>query len=156
MEPAAGKIWIIFVSVGLSVAAFAQNRQLIDSLQAELKTAEGVRQFDLLNALGFEYRYSRPDSTFFYCQQAYMLGQSLRLPKNLSKPLSFIGLAKANQGDYTSAFDFHRQSVEVATQQRDSVQLGYAYNNLGRLFFDQGDVIRAYDNFYNAQKILSR
>lgn len=136
------------------MAAGAQNQVLIDSLHAQLKSAGGVRKFDLLNALGFEYRYSRPDSTFFFCQQAYVLGQSLRLPKDLAKPLSFIGLAKANQGDYTASFEFHRQSVEMAAGQQDSVQLGFAYNNLGRLFFDQGDLIRAYDNFSHAQKIF--
>ena len=131
-----------------------QNLTLIDSLNKELKNAKGPSQFLLLNAIGFEYRYSFPDSTIFYCTQSYELGKRLGLQKELSRPLSFIGLAYANKGDYKKSLDFHYQSIQVAGEQSDSVQLAYGYNNLGRMFFDEGDVVRAYDNFIRAKDIF--
>lgn len=138
------------------LGCFAQNARLIDSLRLRLATSEGSAKFEVLNALGFEYRYSYPDSTIFYCQQAYTLGQSINLPNELSKPLSFMGLAKANQGDYTASFNYHLQAVDVASTQNDSLQLAHSYNNLGRLFYDQGDYLRAYDNTIKSRVIFEQ
>jgi signal transduction histidine kinase len=152
------RTWLICFLLGLGQTTWvnAQNVQLIDSLRRLLPTADPALKFNLLNGIGFEYRYSYPDSTIFFCQQAYTLGQSVGLPKELSKPLSFMGLAKANQGDYTASFSFHLQAVEVAADQQDSLQLGHSHNNLGRLFYDQGDYVRAYDNSIKARIVFER
>ena len=136
--------------------SFGQNLTLIDSLNQDLKNAKGSQQFLLLNAIGFEYRYSFPDSTIYYCTQSYELGKRLDLQKELARPLSFIGLAYANKGDYKKSLDYHYQSIEVAKAQLDSVQLAFGYNNLGRMFFDEGDVVRAYDNFIRAKEIFEK
>ncbi len=132
----------------------AQNLTVLDSLRKELRAATPERKFQLLNAIGFEYRYSYPDSTIAYCLRAYDLGKSLHLPHELSKPLSFMGLAYSNKGDYKQSLDYHYQSIEVATEQNDSVQLAYAYNNLGRMFFDEGDQARAYDNLVRSKELF--
>ncbi len=137
-----------------SFHSFSQNLAVIDSLNHALRKARGQQQFELLTAIGFEYRYSYPDSTIFYCTQSYELGKRLELEKELSKPLSFIGLAYANKGDYKKSLDYHYQAIEVAKEQSDSVQLAFGYNNLGRMFFDEGDVVRAYDNLIRAKDIF--
>ncbi len=137
-----------------SIGIFAQNVILIDSLRKKLNTATPQDKFVILNAIGFDYRYSYPDSTIFYCTQAFELGKKLNLTKDLSKPLSFIGLATGNKGDYKSSIDYHLQAIEIAQNQQDSIQLAFGYNNLGRMFFDQGDVVRAYDNFIRAKDIF--
>lgn len=138
----------------LAEASFGQQFSRIDSLRSLLPRSDKRKQFDLLNDIGFAYRLSYPDSTIWYCTRAYEVGQELNLPKELSKPLSFIGLAKAYKGDYKSSFDFHTRAIEVAQQQNDSVQLAYGYNNFGRLFFDQGDYARAYENLIQALQIF--
>lgn len=97
---------------------------------------------------------SHPDSTIYYCEQAFELGKKLKIKKGLSRPLSFIGLANAYKGDYTASFDYHTRAVAIAEEERDSVQLAFGYNNFGRLFFDQGDLVRAYNNFLKARVIF--
>lgn len=134
----------------------AQNFSKIDSLRSLLSNKSGVEKFNVLNAIGFEYRLSFPDSTIYYCTQAYDLGRSIALKKDLSRPLSFIGLANHYKGNYKASLDFHLQSVEVAQEQEDSLQLGYSYNNFGRLLFDQGDMSRAYENLIKSQRIFER
>lgn len=133
---------------------YSQNLETIDSLRESLNKQVTHEQYDLLNALGFEYRYSYPDSTIFYCSRAYEMGKAIQLKKNLSKPLSFIGLAMANKGDYKRSLDYHQQSIDVAMEQQDSVQLAFGYNNLGRMFFDGGDMDRAYDNLIRSKDIF--
>lgn len=136
------------------VHAYSQNLTAVDSLKRELPGTTGVKRFALLNALGFEYRYSYPDSTIYYCNKAYELGRKTGVQKELSKPLSFIGLALANKGDYTRSVDYHFRSIEVAIEQNDSIQLAYAYNNLGRMFLDQGDLQRAYENLIRSKDLF--
>lgn len=146
-------VFIAFVLL-VVVGAHGQNVSLLDSLHRKLKKSTGVERFHLLNDIGFEYRLSYPDSTIHYCNEAYTLGLELKLDKELSRSLSFIGLANAYKGDYKSSFEFHLKSVEVAREQDDSIQLAFCYNNFGRLFYDQGDMTRAYDNFIKAQTIF--
>jgi signal transduction histidine kinase len=147
-------LWVLFLYLLVCGKAGAQNLSIIDSLHAVRKNLSTEDQFDVLNAVGFEYRYSFPDSTIFYCTQAYELGKTLALSKDLSKPLSFIGLAFANKGDYNRSAEYHEWAIQVAQQQQDSVQLGFGYNNLGRMFFDGGDLERASTNLFHAKEIF--
>ena len=145
-------IWVTFFCS--SYVVYGQNLTLIDSLHTSLTTQSTEKQFELLNAIGFEYRYSYPDSTIYYCTEAYELGKKISITKNLSKPLSFIGLAFANKGDYNKSAEYHDQAINVAIQQQDSVQLAFGYNNLGRMYFDGGDLVRSYDNLIRSKDIF--
>lgn len=133
---------------------YSQQFSRIDSLRRALKSASLRQQFDILNDIGFAYRLSHPDSTIWYCTRAYEIGRELKLPKDLSKPLSFIGLAKAYKGDFKSSFNFHIRAIEIAREQKDTIQLAYGYNNFGRLFYDQGDYERAFKNLIEAQRLF--
>lgn len=139
----------------LSLSAKAQNVSRIDSLKSVVQGTSGEQKITALNALGFEYRLSNPDSTIFYCKQAYALGTQLKVSNNLSRPLNFIGLAYAYKGNYKVAFEYYQQAIQIAESQKDSIQLAYTFNNLGRLFFDQGDLTRSYANFIKSQDIFN-
>jgi len=140
----------------ISFSSFCQNLKLIDSLRHTLSTVPAEIKFGILNTIGFEYRYSYPDSTILYCTKAYGLGKQLNVTKTLARPLSFIGLALANQGDYKSAIDYQIRSINVAIDQNDTVQLAHGYNNVGRIFFDEGDLVRAYKNFMDAKVLFEK
>ena len=141
---------LLLYSFGVS----GQNILLIDSLRKKLRNASPAEKFAIWTAIGFDYRYSYPDSTIYYCKQAFELGKKLNLSKDLSKPLSFIGLAAANKGDYKTSIEYHHRAIEIAIDQNDSSQLAFGYNNLGRMFFDQGDLVRAYDNLIRSKDIF--
>jgi tetratricopeptide (TPR) repeat protein len=149
------KYLLVFILLVVSAEeSFAQNLTLIDSLKKVAAVSTGEKRFDALNTLGFEFRLSYPDSTIYYCQQAYDLGSELNLKKNLARPLSFMGLAKKFNNDYKGALYYHTKAIEVAEQQRDSSSLGFCYNNFGRLYFDQGDISRAYDSFLKSKEVF--
>lgn len=132
----------------------AQNIDLVDSLRSRLPGATAEEQFELLSSISFEYRYSFPDSSIAYGNRAFQLGKSIGMKTNLSKPLSFIGLAYANKGDYKNSLAYHSRSIEMSIEQKDSVELAYGYNNLGRMFFDQGDHERALDNLVRSKELF--
>jgi tetratricopeptide (TPR) repeat protein len=95
-----------------------------------------------------------PIVQFFIVRAPLSWGQQIEVKKNLSKPLSFIGLAYANKGVYAKSAEYHERAIEVAIDQQDSVQLGFGYNNLGRMYFDGGDLVRASDNLVRSRDIF--
>ena len=139
----------------LAFTGIAQNYQLLDSLRGRMSETTGQELFAVLNDIGFQYRLSHPDSTIYYCNKAYDYGKSIGLEKELSKPISFIGLANAYKGNYSASFDAHNQAIQIALQQQDTIQLAYCYNNFGRLFFDQGDMVRAYEQLKQAGDLFA-
>jgi signal transduction histidine kinase len=145
-------IFILLISQANSISA--QYTVLIDSLKGSLLHASDEDRFQLLNSIGFEYRLSYPDSTVFYCTQAYELGLKLNLKAGLSTSLSFIGLAKAYMGDNAGAYEYYLLAMEQAEAEGNKTQQAYTYNNLGRLFFDQADLQRAYKYFIDALRLM--
>ncbi|MFM8834837.1 MAG: tetratricopeptide repeat protein, partial [Cytophagales bacterium] len=128
---------IALVMLCFPIAVLGQNRSIIDSLSRSLKNSSD-KQFEILNALGWEYRFSKPDSTIYYAKMAYELGKKLNLQKDLAKPLNYIGVAINYKGDKIKAFECYQQAVAVAEKQNDTIQLAYTNNNIGRLLFEQG------------------
>lgn len=143
---------LAFVSSGLC----AQNLGIIDSLRSRLTVVPEDQQFELLNALGFEYRFSYPDSTIYFCNKAYALGQRIHLETGLSRPLSFIGLAKANQGAYVEALEYQTRSLQMAENQRDTLQMAHGHNNIGRIYYERGDLVRSYNEFVGARDLFQK
>jgi signal transduction histidine kinase len=135
---------------------FSQNQKLIDSLKRVLLRQTPEKKFETLSTIGFEYRNSLQDSTFLYCNQALDLGKKIKIKSGLAKPLNFIGLAYTNKGDYKNAIDYYYQSIEISSQQNDSIQLAHSYNNLGRAFYDIGDLTKAYENFILSKAIFEK
>jgi signal transduction histidine kinase len=147
-------LFIFFLLFGWSFPLYAQNLQLIDSIKTQLISAEGENKFSLLGDLAWEYRWAYPDSTIYYAKQASVLGQQMKLAKGLAEPLNFIGIAYNYKGDKLLSFEHYRKALKVATEQRDSTQIAYSNNNLGRLFFEQGLLSRSYEYFIRALAIF--
>jgi len=141
--------------VVLTIPVIGQNRALIDSLKLKLKETSTDQQFELLNSIGWEYRFAKPDSTIYYCEQAYELGKIGKLKTNLAKPLNFLAVAYNYLGNLSKAYDLGQEAIRVATIQQDSNQIAYGNNNIGRLLFEQGILSKSLPYFINAQKIFT-
>ncbi|MEI9921209.1 MAG: ATP-binding protein [Bacteroidota bacterium] len=135
-------------------SAVAQNLDAVQKLRSQLATADEEKTYNILCSIGFEYRYSYPDSTLIYCNRAFELGKKMEMKSGLSKALSFMGLAYANKGDYANSIEYHKRSIDLALEQNDSSELAYGYNNLGRMFYDQGDLVRSFDNLIRSKEIF--
>ncbi len=147
-------LWIVLI-LSLHFPAVAQNRSLIDSLRNQLNNEETENQFEVLNALAWEYRFAAQDSTIYYGTKALELGKRIQIKTNLAKPFNFIGVAFNYKGDRIKAFEYYQQAVQVAETQRDSIQLAFANNNIGRLLFEQGIVAKSFNYFVKALKLFT-
>ena len=114
---------IILLFIGCASNIQAQNLELINQLRTELKGAQGESRFKTLNAIGWEYRFSSPDSTIWYANQAYQLGVELKLKRDLARSLNYMGIANNYKGGETlvthyvvemTGFDATARAVKIA------------------------------------------
>jgi tetratricopeptide (TPR) repeat protein len=117
--------------------ANGQNFGLIRDLKKDLATAKGENQYQPLAALAWEYRAAYPDSGIYYGQRAYQVGEIFKR-KDLAMSLNFIGLCYHYKGDNLVAYDYYNKALKVSRTNKDSLQIGHANNNIGRLFMEQG------------------
>jgi tetratricopeptide (TPR) repeat protein len=149
-------IIIVFVLCIAGFKAFGQNLDKISAIKKSLAQAYGKEKFNLLNDLAWEYRTSYPDSTIYFANKAYLLGQQLKLKNSLARSLNFIGVANNYRGNNLNAYEFYIQAQVKAEEQYDSIQLGHAYNNLGRLFLEQGLLDKSSQYFNQALYIFGK
>jgi tetratricopeptide (TPR) repeat protein len=147
---------IVFVLCIAGFKAFGQNLDKISAIKKSLAQAYGKEKFNLLNDLAWEYRTSYPDSTIYFANKAYLLGQQLKLKNSLARSLNFIGVANNYRGNNLNAYEFYIQAQVKAEEQYDSIQLGHAYNNLGRLFLEQGLLDKSSQYFNQALYIFGK
>lgn len=145
--------WICFL-LEISVVTQAQDQNKIMEYRNALKQANDIARFNAYCNISFEYRNSFPDSTIFYGNEAFKLGERIQMPKGLARPLSFIAFGYSAKGDLVRSFRFHDQAISIAIKQNDSLQVGYAYNNLGRILLDVNDYVRAEENFKTSLQIF--
>jgi tetratricopeptide (TPR) repeat protein len=141
---------ILFLSLNLA----AQDLDKIASLQHQLKSAKGNKRFVLLNKIAFEYRSSYPDSTIAYGLEAIDFGRQSGIKEGLAAPLNYIGLGNYYKGNLVRAYEYYEEAAREATMSVDSIQLGYAQNNIGRLFSEQGMLTQSYPYFTRAEAIF--
>jgi signal transduction histidine kinase len=148
------KYLVLTLLVSLSLVAKGQNLELIQKIKKDLNGSKNVARFHLLTDLSWEYRWAYPDSTIIFATEAYKIGQDLNLAKELAEPLNFIGVAYNYKGDRIQAYDFYDKALKTSTNQKDSIQIAYSNNNLGRLFFEQGVLSRSYEYFIRSLAIF--
>jgi signal transduction histidine kinase len=143
-------LWLL-----LPITSFAQNRELIDSIQRLLRPQEDKKRFDLLNALAWEYRFAAPDSTIFYSEEAFRLGEKLGFEKELAQSLNYTGIGYNYKGERIKAFEYYSRALETSTRQNDTLQIAHSNNNIGRLFYEQGVLSRSYEYFVQARLLFT-
>jgi signal transduction histidine kinase len=149
------RIFFLFMLLGLvPIKNTAQDQSRINFLKSRLNATKGSEQFSILVDLSVLYAEAYPDSSIYFGNQAFEIGQKIGIREGLARPLSAVGLAYENKGDLRKSLDYHERAIEISVLNRDSVQLGYCYNYLGQFFLDGGNASRAIEHFSNAGKIF--
>lgn len=145
---------LVLLILILTCRAYAQDMGKISGFEQKLLASTGTERYELLLQIAFEYRNSFPDSTIIHANEAYELGRSLKLNRDMARPLNYIGLAYGVGGNYRKSLDYLERAIRVATAQKDSVQLGYCFNNLGRILLESDEQEKAFENFESSHRIF--
>lgn len=118
----------------------AQSVTLRDSLLKELETLPNdTNRVIALDQLGFEYRHTKPDTTYILAQQAYELSRQLNYGVGESRALSSLAAAFKFLGDYAKSLKLYNQAKELNIALRDSDRIAVILNNTADLYMQQGD-----------------
>ena len=150
---------------GWGGASFAQNKT-IDSLLIIL--SEGVRspsgrspgpqlhdttKVNALSALGWEYKYTKPDTSYIILKQALSLAQKINFKKGEAAALRSIGGYNFNKADYPQALQFYFSSLKISESINDKLGIAKPLGNIGNVYTSQADYPKALEYYFKALKM---
>ncbi len=148
--------WLLPVAFVTHFLAFAQP-EAIEVLENQLKSAKNSERVDILNNLSFKYLTSKPKLAHTYAEEALSLSKSLSYPTGEIVALNRLGEIQFRESNYAQAVDYTTQSLKLAEEQADSINMAMAYRVLGNIYtfgFKQYDLALQYQ--LNALKIYEK
>ena len=134
------KSTILFIILLSAEISYAQQFQTDSLLKVLATTNEDTAKVKLLLVLSDNYnRYANPDSIFLFANEALKLSQSARYQKGEFESKKRIADYSWTVGDYTTAIKLTLPMLDYYRQQKDSMNLLFAYMNLLNNYRDQGD-----------------
>lgn len=145
---------VIFLLVCWAYQLKAQHT--VDSLRQEVNKHTG--DTNEVNATYMLARYTKANDT----EKALTLaGQALALAKTLGytsgKIYSYntVGIILQDKGEYNSALAYLDTSLQMATEEKDSLAMGITKNNIGLIYLEQGMYEQSLTNLLEAATIRS-
>ncbi|MFT5820528.1 MAG: two-component system LytT family sensor kinase [Crocinitomix sp.] len=138
-----------------------ENEQ-IDSAEFFFKNAivlsqnkDTLLRSEILFVIGLHY-----ESHFHHKEALIYLEEATRLSANLDDPLlkmdlsNQIGVTNYNLRNFSEALKQYKYGLELAFQVDDTIQIAYSYNNIGLIFLDTKDFIKAIEYFEKVIKTI--
>lgn len=143
----------IFLLLLSSLFCFSQSNKT-DSLLTALKTTkEDTNKVKTLNVLGWEYKYSNPDTSYIILKQALALARKIKWQKGEAVSLRNIGGYHLDKGDYPQALNFYMSSFKISENIQDKPYMAKILGNIGIVYMSQADYPKALDYYFKALKM---
>lgn len=163
-------LFLFFVPLlrkGIGDELNAQNQQLIDSLQLELKKHDATKleygknippfydtiKVNLLFGLAKCYKDNNPSKSIDLAHQSLLLAQQNNFKKGVGNAFNLLGLITNNKGDLSGALDYFYKSLKIREEINDKSGLAFCYNNIGSVYLSMGNLPSALQNQITALKI---
>ena len=143
--------YLLLVSIlFLGDSSYAQQSD-IDSLFLQLeKDKNDTNKINVLNALADKFKTNNPDTSLYFSGQAFELAGKINYLKGLAEAHLFSGTANIVLGKYDVALDHFKKALPLG---RDKKFIARIYNNIGLVYYGQGNYPEALKNHFTALKI---
>ncbi len=145
----------------------AQDKQLVDSLETQLKKHNATKKepgskalaiydttaANLLYELSRTYWGSNPDKAMDYAKQCLALSEQLGYKKGIGNAYNSMGYIYTVKGDYLIAMEFHKKALKVREKIGDKKGIAASYNNIGNVYIDQGNYTEALKSLFICLKL---
>ncbi len=161
-------LFVILNSFQHLCLAQKQGQEKIDSLFSVLKVAkEDTAKVNTLNAIAFEYRSNKPDTAIYFANEALSLATKVNFKMGVADAYLWIGTAITNLGKYEKALSplndalrLYDQLLQITigaekTENKSKIftQKAKCYNNIGNIYYYQGNFPEALKNYLASLKI---
>lgn len=132
----------------VSQLAFGQKDTVGDSLKFILESAnEDTAKVNLLVELSTFYSRSSGQEAIQYGIEARDLAQTINFQEGEAQALKYIGMAYYHMAKYYDAITYWQSSFEISDEIGDLVGVSNMQNNIGTVYFNQGDDNKAIDYY---------
>lgn len=122
-------------------ALIGKTQVFPDSVQHRLQELSNEEKIHYLGDLCWQLRESNREISLKAGEMAIKLADSLGILSEAAKYDNILGVSFLNyHSDIKKALNYFNQAYEKALKANDSIQLGYAYNNLGDIYQINGDI----------------
>jgi two-component system, sensor histidine kinase and response regulator len=131
---------LLFFSLHLGILAClpAQNR-VIDSLKQLLgATRDEAKQIPVLHELATQFIYIQPDKTIEIGEKALKLSERRNDKINTCISLNVIGYGHWGKGNSPAAFQYYRQSLEIANALGNELLITRNYQSISNIYNQSG------------------
>ncbi|MBN2894015.1 MAG: tetratricopeptide repeat protein [Bacteroidales bacterium] len=145
--------FLLIISIS-SLPVFAQLNK-IDSLENLLQnhTKEDTIRVILLNEIANEKYRTETDKTILYTEEAYSISVQTNYSKGEAESLRLLGICHYYKSNYPLAYEYYKQSLEVAENINNKNLIAKCYNNIGLLYWKQENFAEAENYSLKSLKI---
>jgi len=158
-----GKYYLSIVRTGHSIliaflllcgSVSAQDQPKADSLKSLLRTdIADTTRLNILNALGWQLKYTNPDTAILLSTEALELAEKNGDKKGISNSNGNLGAYNYLKGDYPKALDFYRAALKIDEGLKNKKGIARHLSNIGLVYSNQGDYPKALEHYFKALKI---
>jgi tetratricopeptide (TPR) repeat protein len=153
---------ILLINFFFITFSFAQNQQVIDSLEKMTKTVEDEKKAEVYNHLAFEYLVISIDKSLNYSDKALKYAHLTNNRQEEINALSDIGSAFYSQNKYFEAIKYYQQSLMICKEINNEQKMADINNRIGKIYKNLSDyekateyslkALEAFEKLYNADK----
>lgn len=147
---------ISFLTVLLLTFSISLNAKGIISL-AQMDSLPKYEQVRLLSKLCWENRESHTQQALEYGLQGIKIAKEAGYEKSLAELYNYVGVIYQHYlFDTRKGMYYYDLGLPLSLKLKDSVEIGYVYNNLGDAFYTIGNVPLAFEYGKKSLQIFNR
>lgn len=148
-------ILILLIQI-ISLVNFGYSQDLPAEIQEQIKNFSNPEKIKYLGDFCWSMREEKNEEAIQCGHYAVKLADSLELYSPAAEISNYLGVCMMYYiYDTKDAWKHFRDALSYSVKSNDSIQLGYAYDNLAYLYLIYGDVSNAFKNERIAEKIFT-
>jgi signal transduction histidine kinase len=147
---------IFFCLIFLIIGGQAQQPNPSDSLKNLLKTASGTKKVDILNNLGWEFKYENTFEAFKYSGEAYKLAGTIKYSRGMAESARNLSALNLLTNHSKEAQSYANEGILYATAISDTFTLAKLYNLKALVLEDKYQYSQAIWYFNKSYQLFSK
>ncbi|MES2559505.1 MAG: adenylate/guanylate cyclase domain-containing protein [Bacteroidota bacterium] len=158
------KLTVLLLAIFLVLTSFAQEQQLIDSLETEVRNINAAKidpgkltlkvndttEANTLFLLARSYIDINPQRAFDLSDQCRILSERIGYKKGMGNAYNCFGSLLVNKGDFMSAMEYYKAAFKIREEIGDKEGLAALYNNFGMIYYNSGNYPKALASYLTA------
>jgi len=139
-------ILTLFILSGITLKGQV-NLDSLYSVWQDQSQLDSVRAKAYSDYIWDGYLFSQPDTAFILAEELVSFGIDNHYSRALFAGYTLQGVSWVNRSDYQKTLDYYIRALDIAKQMGNPAALAIAYNNVGSIYHDEGDLTKALDNY---------